>query len=76
MSSRPKLGISYNMEHGDTKVYILIFSRLLKQLLHSASASTSRILEDKIMKNWSRILEDKIMKNCDENIIKTTYYDQ
>jgi hypothetical protein len=64
MSSRPKLGTSYNMEHEDTKVYILIFSRLLKQLLHSASASTSRILED------------KIMKICDENIIKTTYYDQ
>jgi hypothetical protein len=64
VSSRPKLGTSYNMEHGDTKVYILIFSRLLRQLSHSASANTSRILED------------KIMKICDENIIKTTYYDQ
>jgi hypothetical protein len=64
VSSRPKLSTSYNMEHGDTKVYILIFSRLLRQLSHSASANTSRILED------------KIMKICDENIIKTTYYDQ
>jgi len=63
-SSRSKFGTSYNMKHGDTKVYILIFSRLPRQLSHSASASASRILED------------KVMKICDENMIKTTYYDQ
>lgn len=65
MNSWPKLSILYNVEHGDTKVYIFIFSQLFRQLsYYSTGAGTSRILKD------------KIIKICNENMIKTAYYDE
>jgi len=49
ISSRPKLSSPYNVEHGDTNIFMPTYARPFRQLSHSIGAGTSRILEDRIM---------------------------
>uniref|UniRef100_B9GNV6 Uncharacterized protein n=1 Tax=Populus trichocarpa TaxID=3694 RepID=B9GNV6_POPTR len=49
VSSRPILSSSYNVEHGDTNIFMPTYARPFRQLSHSIGAGTSRILEDRIM---------------------------
>jgi hypothetical protein len=63
VSSQPKCSSPYNEEYRDTNIYVPTFAWLFRQLSHSVGVGTSRILED------------RIIEICDENRIKTAYYD-
>jgi hypothetical protein len=64
VSSQPKRNSSYNMEYRDTNISMPIFYRPFRQLSHLVGVGTSRTLED------------RIIEICDENRIKTAYYNQ